>query len=390
MFIINLLRWIFGYVSFCASGGFGERFINLCAAKGIYIRNIEISENKIIADTKIKNYKRLREIAKKSGMKTKVTQKHGLPFFINKNKNRVGLAVGAAFFVVFMSVMSLFIWNIETIGSEKISEEEILQTVADLGLKKGVLASKIDENEMVRLAMMKMSGKASWLAVNIKGSHAVVEVRDYKPRPQDETYKDPCNVVADFDGLILSMDIYNGQKANYEGNGVSKGDLLISGIVENRDTSSQFMEARGEIIALHNDKLQIGIDVLKKAKKYSKVKTIKKINFFFLNIPLGLFDSDENYDEYITEKYFCYGDTKLPFGIITQTRAYYSDKDETSCNIAAIAFDDYTLSHWEKYKNTLVTSSNIKVTNMNNKITVLGNNECIDFMGVQQKIKFTK
>ncbi|MCM1363818.1 MAG: sporulation protein YqfD [Faecalibacterium sp.] len=387
MFIINLFRRLFGYVTFCASGGFGERFINLCATQGIYIRNIEVNENSIIADTKIKNYKKLRHIAKKSGMKIKAVHKYGMPFFINRHKNRIGLVIGAAFFVIFMSTMSLFIWNIETTGGEKISSDEILQTVYDLGLKRGALSSDIDESEVVRLAMMKLSGKLSWMAVNIKGCRAVVEVRDYEPKPEDETYTEPSNIVADFDGLILSMDIYNGKKANYEGNGVEKGDLLISGIIENRDTSSQFLEARGEILALHNDTYQTKTAAKAEIKQYQKINTVKVLNFFFLKIPLGFFSGEDNYDEYTSEKYLNYGSFELPFGITAKTRAYYEVKENTYPNLSSIAFDEYTCETYEKYKNTLITSSKIKVSMKNNMLSVSGNNECIDFMGEKQKIE---
>ncbi|MCM1544636.1 MAG: sporulation protein YqfD, partial [Ruminococcus sp.] len=316
MFIIEFFRRIFGYVTFCASGGFGERFINLCASQSIEIRNIEICKNSIIADTKVKNYQRLRHIARKSGMTIRATKKHGLPFFCNKHKNRIGLLIGAVFFAAFMSIMSLFIWNVETVGSEKISSSEILGAVEEFGLKKGAFSAKVNEEEIVRQVMMKMSGKLSWMAVNIKGCHAVVEVRDYEPRPDDETYTDPCNIIADFDGLILSMDIYNGKKANYEGNGVSNGDLLISGIVENRDTSSQFMEARGEITALHNDEIKTETSAVNEMKIYKKIKAVSSLKFFWLKIPLGFFAADKAFDEFVTEEYVNYGDCELPLGII--------------------------------------------------------------------------
>lgn len=387
MFIINLFRRILGYITFCASGGFSERFINLCAFQGIDIRNIEFDGSTLTADTKIKNYKKLRHIARKSGMKIRAVKKHGLPFFLNRHKNRVGLAVGGVFFVIFMSIMPLFVWSVETVGAQNISSEEILSVVSELGLKTGAFTSSVDETEVARLAMMKLSGKLSWLAVNIKGSRAVVEARDYEKRPDDKTYGDPCNIVADFDGLILSMDVYNGKKANYEGGGVRKGDLLISGIVENRDTSAQFLEARGEIVALHSDRLVKETAVQSNVKVYNKVKTVKSLRFFFLKIPFGIFQKGGEYDTYKSEKYLTYNDFKLPFGIESETRSYYETKKITYPGAAAVAFDNYINESREKYKNTLITDSKIKVSSKDGAISISSENECIDFIGEKQKIE---
>lgn len=387
MFILKLLRYIMGYVSFTASGGFSERFINLCAARKIAIREVKIGEDGLSAVTLPKNYKKLRTIAKNSGMKMKATGKHGLPFFLRNHKDRVGLLIGAVFFAVFMFVSSLFIWNIETVGAENVCDDEIIEAVKELGLKEGSLKRNIDTNELSRLAMINLSGKVSWLAVNVKGTRAVIEVRDYVEWREDSTYTEPGNIVADFDGLLLSVEVYNGQKVGKEGSGVDKGDLLISGIVENRDTSSQFLEARGKITALHNSKISLTQNKENEVKEYKSVSSVKKISIFGITVPLGFFEkSQEPYDEFENKKILTYGETKLPFAIIETTRAYYEQLYENCDYISLSAFDEYTSLFYEKYKNTLVLSSKITVSNGKDEVLIESESSCIDFMGVKQKI----
>ena len=177
-------------------------------------------------------------------MKLFCISKYGLPFILFKNRNRVGLAVGAAFFVLFMSIMSLFVWSIETVGSERISEAEIVSVAEEYGLRTGCFRPALDVHEISDGMIKSLNGRLLWAAVNVSGSRAVIEVRDYIEKPESKTYSEPCNLIADFDGLLLSLEVHNGTKANFEGNGVKKGDLLISGIVENRDLSSVFHEAR--------------------------------------------------------------------------------------------------------------------------------------------------
>ena len=43
MSIIRFLRFIFGYVEFCAEGGFPERFINLCSVYHVRLWDVTVS-----------------------------------------------------------------------------------------------------------------------------------------------------------------------------------------------------------------------------------------------------------------------------------------------------------------------------------------------------------
>ena len=227
--MFELFRLLFGYVRFCAYGGFAERFVNLCDLQKVKVRSLSFNEERLEGFVTARDYKKLRPVAKRSGMRLSCLSKHGLPFFLFRNRNRVGLAIGAAFFAVFMCIMSLFLWSVDTVGSERLSREEILSVAKSFGLREGAFIPKIDVHELSDSMITEMNGKLLWAAVNISGCRAVIEVRDYIQKPESKTYGEPCNIVADFDGLLLSLQVYNGTKANREGNGVKKGDLLISG-----------------------------------------------------------------------------------------------------------------------------------------------------------------
>ena len=385
MFLIELLRYIVGYITFESGGGFSERFVNLCAARNIKIRSVSINENGLTAKINPGSYKKLREVAKRSGMKLKATEKKGLIFFIKEHRQRSGLMAGALFFALLIYFSSLFVWNIETVGGEKVSSRDILIACEKLGLKEGVLIKNIDTNELSRLLMVELSSKVSWLSVNIKATRAVVEVRDYEPWRKDTTYKEPCNIIADFDGLIMFSQVYNGVKAAKEGSGAKKGDLLISGIVENRDTSSQFMEARGKITAMHNDTLSVEINTKRKVRKYIGEKIRYKLRLLWITVPLSVpFKNEGTYETYFEEKNLIYKNVKLPFSLIKETVIFYTETEikRTSADI----FNEYTEKAVEKYKNTLVLESKYNFTDTDKSIKVSCDNKCIDFIGEKQKI----
>ena len=389
MFFLKIYRWLIGYVTFCASGGFTERFLNLCTQKGIVLNNVSINEKSISADIRASQYRRLRETARLSGSKICCKEKHGLVFFIRRNENRAGLAIGGVFFVVFMCIVSLFVWNVETTGSEKLSRQTILAAAEKAGVYPGALRRNIDQYQAAESIITTLNGKLSWVSVNIKGSHAVVEVRDYVARREDETYSDPCNIVADFDGELLSVEVHNGTKACPEGSGVKKGDLIISGIFENRDTSCIFMEARGIITAIHDNDLTIEKNLNQNGKSFEIRKTVRKIGFFGLSIPLGFFPKKQDYEQYEKKVTLYFGKTKLPFYICEITRAYYNEAADMEAEKKySLFFDDFSIEEHEKYKNSRILNQKLSVQEKKETIVIKNEIKCIDFMGVKQKIEF--
>lgn len=386
MILAEFVRLFFGYVEFRANGGFRERFVNLCDSNRIKVRSLRYGGENLEGFVAAKDYKKLRSVAKKSGMRLSCASKHGLPFFLFKNRNRVGLLIGAAFFVVFMCVMSLFVWNVETVGSENISDEEILSAAEELGLSEGSFRPKIDVHALSDSLITVFNGRLLWAAVNINGSRAVIEVRDYIQKPADKTFREPCNIVADFDGRILSLEVYNGAKANREGNGVKKGDLLISGIVENRDFSASFHEARGKITAIHEDKISVSVPIESEKKRYYDKKSVLSLKIFWLKIPLGFFKNESDFEEFKSEKKLCAGKRTLPFSIIKKTRVYYKTQTFSTGYELENAADEYTVSAFEKYKNTRVLKTDISLSRKKNKISISSQSECIDFIGKKKKL----
>ena len=386
MFLAEAVRLFSGYVKFSAYGGFRERFVNLCDNQKIKIRSLGFNEEKLEGFVAAKDYKKLRPIAKKSGMKLCCVSKHGLPFFAFQNRNRVGLLIGAVFFAVFMCIMSLFIWNVDTVGSEKISREEILSVAKELGLKDGSFRPKTDVHALSDGLITEFGGRLLWAAVNINGSRAVIEVRDYIEKPESKTYSDPCNIVADFDGLLLSLEVYNGTKANSEGNGVKKGDLLISGIVENRDFSSSFHEARGKITALHKSDISVFAPSKSTFRKYTHKESVYSLRFFWFKIPLGIFKKGENFEEFENEKKLMLKNITLPFSVIKNTRVYFDEVTEETGIELENAVDDLTVSAFEKYKNTLVLKTKFALSKTKEGVSANSKSECIDFIGKKQKL----
>lgn len=79
MFFVKLLRFLRGTVLFKLTGGFSERFINLCGRGGIPLWDFTAHPLGFSAHTTAKGYKRMRPYAKKTGVKIRIQRKEGVP-----------------------------------------------------------------------------------------------------------------------------------------------------------------------------------------------------------------------------------------------------------------------------------------------------------------------
>ena len=243
MLLLKLLRFLLGYVCFRAKDGFPERFINLCRLKGIVLWNLNSKESVISACVACKDYRKIRSAARKSGMKVRIYRKIGLPFLLDRYSHRVGVAVGAVFCVAVICVLSTRLWSINVTGNVNVTSERIIGVFEELGVRRGIGTNEIDIKAL-EIEAMKRLPEISWLNINFDGSVALIEVRETEADPQDNGGDVPSDIVAARDGQIVILRPFNGTQEQKIGNSVLKGDLLISGIEENKDLTVSFCRAK--------------------------------------------------------------------------------------------------------------------------------------------------
>lgn len=317
--IIKLLRSACGYVSFVGDGGFPERFLNLCARGGVRVWGTCAYEERITGFTTADGYKKLRHIAKKSGVRLRLGERYGLPFFIRRNRNRWGLLLGAVLGVALLCVLSQRIWFIQVEGNETVSDTQIVQQFEQFGVCIGVKGDSINATVIQNEAYSTLA-EYSWLAVNVKGSTATIEVREKNDAPDVVDKNAPCNIVAARDGVIIRLEAYDGIKETSDGYPVVEGDLLINGITQNEDKSSVLRHAQGKCLASTVHKTEAFVPYKNEYFVFDGGGyTCYTLCVFGKEIPLGkLKEPSGEYKHFETEKYIRIAGVTLPFGVIKQ------------------------------------------------------------------------
>ena len=329
--LLEFVRWLQGYVYFKIIGKSPERFINIVTKNRLTIWNTVKKDSTLYASMYVRDYKDIREFAKTSRVRLKIVSRHGLPFFIKKYKNRVGVLVGVFVFIIVVYIMSCFVWTIDVTGLETISYSHLLSTLKENGLYVGAYKKNASFITISRDTMLDIED-IGWMSINVIGSHASVEIKEKAKSPKVENTSVPANVKASTDGLILSINTYQGEAFFEEGSAVVKDQLLVSGVVEDKLGGVKLVRANAQVIAQTTHKQTFEVSKIINTTGFKEEKTRKRLNILWLDVPFSFAFADEKASamRFQNDSLYLF-DTFLPVSVSTQ-RLYEKQYKEKALN----------------------------------------------------------
>lgn len=240
-----------GYAVFTAKNGFTDNFLDYCVKNGIQLKNVVRIEKGVRAEIGISEYMKLKKAAEKSSCRLHIIGYRGYPVLAAFALKNAGIIIGAFIALALLIYLNGCIWRIEVRGNETLYRDEILQYLAECGVKQGKAKKHIDANEAEKKLSVMLEGRVHWIAVNIEGGTVLVEMLENPPAKEYVPFGKPCNFVADFDGVMESISVKSGEARIKAGSAVKKGDLIISGVITNSNGSTSLYEANGECTAKH-------------------------------------------------------------------------------------------------------------------------------------------
>ena len=285
MLLIRLLRFLRGYICFTAADGFPERFLNLCNQAGAAIWDVQWQGGAMRGKTDRRGFRLIQPCAEPAGITLRADKKVGLPFFLHAYRRRVGMLIGLALCIVILSILSNTIWTIEVAGNEKVPAEEILHVMAAHGVKTGAWRGKLDPRGISAAAQLELPGIA-WLSLNLRGSSAVVEVRETLPRDEPGP-DDPCSIVAAKAGQLKIIEVYSGTAEARRDQAVPAGALLAGGVVQNADGSARLVRADAYAVARTSVACQAAAARRETIEQVELLATRYTLCLLWFKIPLG-------------------------------------------------------------------------------------------------------
>ena len=374
MGLTDNIQSLTGVVTVQIEGFFTERFINLCKINNIKIWDVRnIVKGVMRFKINIKDFKKLRKISKKTKCKVLIKEKKGVYFTLFKYRKRKIVFVLLFLVLIFSISFSTFVWNIEVIGNETISKEEIIDNLKESGLFIGKSKIGLDKKDIVNNFRTK--------------SRAIIKVVEKTRIDENNVQKiNPGDIVATKSGVITKIVAEKGTSKCKVMDYVEKGNVLVEGNVYSRDneimeevpakgyamidsiytfekeylftkTEKKYTGKKRTTFGITVDSKENMLNYLNKSKKYDITKQSKSIRIFGKSISFDIFKCDE-YEDITVD----YTKDELNYIIDKEINEYLQNNILNNCinsNVVDITKNEYEIENGIKIKVEYVINEKI-------------------------------
>lgn len=226
--LVNALR---GSVRLEVEGAFPERFLNLCAQRGILFWNVEWMETTRLRLTVTRRGSRqAAALGERTLCIVTPAGRKGMPYFLARFRKRYAFWVGMGLSMAAVCVLSSFVLTIEVKGNTNVPTAQILTELRRQGLGIGTFGPGLDERTVGNKVLLQLP-QLSWLSINLYGTRAEVLVREAVEAPELVDAQEYGSVVARASGIVTRVEALTGEAVVKVGDTVLEGETLISGTV---------------------------------------------------------------------------------------------------------------------------------------------------------------
>lgn len=369
-----------GRVVFTAAGGFPSLLLEECAVRRTVLRDVEVKNGHVTAWVSERDYRLVKQAAEKAGMTLAAQKVTGLPLLARRCRARAGVFAGLLAGALLLWYLSGGLWELRVTGNETLGEEEILDALAEEGIRVGARTARLDCAEAERRVQARLP-LLSWISVNVAGCKASVEVRELTQPPALPPEGEYANIVAARDGVILRADVLSGEGQPKIGEAVVKGDLLVSGVVEMNNGRYRLTEAKAVIEALTKTELSLTAQSVFPAQVPERRRTVCAVRFFDLTLPLGV--TPRGAEKERGGRYLLSRRTVFPVGVERDYAVRFSERTVTldEERTGLLCFAAFCEQAAERYREAEVLRRTISLSPCRGGVSLLAGYECVENIG---------
>ena len=228
-------------------GVFPETVVNRCTQRGIALRRLRAVDGQTIrASVDERELDRLREIALRCQCELRLLSLRGGSRDRALLRRRFWLPLTALLTAALLLLSSLFVWEIELRGCEKLSRGRVLRALAECGLSRGSFWPGLSA-DLLRSELLTALPELAWMTVNLNGSRAIVLLAEREEKPEIYAESAPCDLIASRAGIVRRVSALNGRALVGPGDAVREGETLIASEMDSITASARHVRARGEV-----------------------------------------------------------------------------------------------------------------------------------------------
>ena len=274
-----------------------DYFLKELIKKNINIYHLEKDYKNIIIIVDYNDYLKILDI--KTTYKIKVLKKYGISRIKEIFKNNIYFFIFMFIGIILNIILSNIIFKVEVIHPNKSIVKLVEKDLKELGLYKYRFKISYKRKEEIKNKILeKEKDKIEWLEIENIGTKYIINVE----RRKINKNKKICNerhIVSKKDAIIIEINSSSGEIIKKKNDYVSKGEVIISGLIHNKETIVSKRCAEGIVYGEVWYKVKVIVP-----KMYEKENLTNNINYGvsidFLNKKIDLHRKMKNYKEYNT------------------------------------------------------------------------------------------
>lgn len=286
-----------------------DYFIRELIKRNVNIYDLVKKKNKLEIVVDIDGIEKINNI--KTSYKYKIIDRYGLAKVKYMLKKYAIFLIFFAVGILINIVLSQIIFEVDVIHSNSYIRELVYNDLHDLGIRKfNFKVSYQRKEKIVKEILKKETNDIEWLEIEDVGTKYIVKVEQRKKNTENKVCENK-NIVAKKDAMILEILADQGEVVRKKLDYVKKGDILISGVIHNKENIVSMRCAEGKVfgevwyqVHLEVPKRYVEINVTGREKRQLEIEVLNKRYTLF-----------NNFKTYKREEFSLVKSNLLPFSI---------------------------------------------------------------------------
>ena len=273
------------HIKVIISGKNPNYFLKELIKNKINIYDIEKNKNKLIIVINSKDLELLKKI--KTTYKISIINYYGISRLKQLLKKYNLLLMSFVFGILIIILLSHLIWEVEVINPNQKLTKIIKEDLKEYGIKKYHLSINYKKIKLIKEKILKKEKDIlEWIEIEKNGTKYLVKIEERKKKETQDT----CNsrhIISKKNALILEINASQGEIVKKKNDYVSKGEIIVSGLIHNKDTIVTKKCSQGTIYGEVWYKVKVSIPKTKIEERLTNNKNYGlSINIFKKNIEL--------------------------------------------------------------------------------------------------------
>lgn len=319
----KIIDKIFGYYVIKVKKEYSKRVINLIIKNSLLCFSPSFFDDWFFIKCSFFGMTDFSDLLHKSEICYEIEKVTGVPFIINRYKERKGLLIGTILGIIIIIFSINFIWDIQFVNAD--FSPILLEQVENSGIRRGSFIPLLNILDSENRFLLE-NDEYSFVAFNIKGTVAYVELKKRNGHFENTDDKDEIlysNIVANDNGIVVKVEAFGGFPIVAKGQIVLQGQILITGAYDRLYGGVGLTRSRGKVFAECTRYIEFDVPLEKEIRKQNgKSETRSTLILFGNKIPLYLNSENPFELSYITQRYKrcnLFGFIRLPFDIYEET-----------------------------------------------------------------------